>query len=397
MNDWEQYTATTNWLISAADVAIFGLKDDEFLIDTLEYAIKSLEPQINSSISMAKTRTLLNSADANSFINFLNPSDLTKPVISRLYRFHQLAKFGPSEQLLLRSQLLDDLDNSELNALITARELLVERLYFSNESRSVTHVEFEKLEVLNKKLAAFTYPKPKWDQQLNTIGSITKSIDASELFIDYRHNSVTNKIEVFLISKSKVEVEVINDAALIRQNVKSFKDKILSSDPTYFQEGEELYSRLIKPYITDQHERVLIAPSSFLFDLPFSSLIVSVGSELKENGNSSFNQTSRGLKLPKAAQQIRFDLLHLGEVYDLEVVTSVRAKVRQKTEQAYTFVGVGAPAFSGDKDASAVAFNDLSSMARNNKVYCLILNLCLVPRPNWRRWLQANYSKRQPF
>ena len=77
---------------SAADIAIWGVKNNKFLIDTLDYAIGSFEPQINSSISLAKAQTLLATVDQNSFFNFLEEADLTPQVLSKLYLFHQFAK-----------------------------------------------------------------------------------------------------------------------------------------------------------------------------------------------------------------------------------------------------------------------------------------------------------------
>ena len=58
-------------------------------------------------------------------------------------------------------------------------------------------------------------------------------------------------------------------------------------------------------------------------------------------------------------------------------------KARPKTERAYSFLGVGAPAFSGSKNASSVAFNELSRMARNNKSLLADLKPLPVPKPNW--------------
>ena len=168
-------------------------------------------------------------------------------MLDRLYRFHQLAKFGPSEQLILRSRLLSEIEDKELNALITRRELLIEKLYFSGERLSSLNVEYEELNKLNSKLELFSYPKPDMSKYLIDLDDVFETLAASDLFIDYRHNQETNQIEVFLISQDRVEVKIIDDAASIRRDVYAFKKKISALDPTYFHEGQELYFRLLKP------------------------------------------------------------------------------------------------------------------------------------------------------
>ena len=373
------------WLIGAADIAIWGVKDNEFLINTLDYAIGSFEPQINSSISLAKAQTLLSTVDQNSFFSFLEEADLTPQVLSKLYLFHQFAKFGPSEQLIVRAQLLSQIENEEFNSLVTKRELLIERLYFSPSEDLNIRDEHQELNDLSRQLALFDYPTPKWDENLINLESLKNDLSPQDLFIDVRHNNSSDTLEIFLISNNRVSIRLIDDAAAIKRTIDAFKAKILSVDPTYFEEGQKLYSDLIEPFLESQHTKILIAPSSFLFDLPFSSLVLSAGSKTNKVGNTVLNQTSRGLKLPNATQQIRLDLVHLGEVYELELVTPIRMKARPKTERAYSFLGVGAPAFSGSKNASSVAFNELSRMARNNKS----LLADLKPLPGAKAELEA--------
>ena len=317
--------------------------------------LKGSQPDFRSPISAKSSEATAFNFPVIFIQNLIGNSIDNAQMMQELYVVQQNLKFGPSEQLILRSTLLSGQRRQKLQAIITQRNLIVENLLESSAiNGDLTGLE-AKLNTLNQELDMLEYPEIPWPEIYPKLGTLKKNFGPESLYIDFRHDKAGNSIGLFSVTNSEASFDIIQNADQIAAISEDFLTKLKSGDETFFEEGQLLYKKILEPYLTPQTNKILISPHSFLYDVPFSALVIS-------NDGSSFTSLSsggvtRGLNFKnKASSQIGKNT-YLGERYELSLVSTVVKSDRSFLNSEYTYFGIGNPNFSGTKPDAVLAFN----------------------------------------
>ena len=149
----------------------------------------------------------------------------TKPVLERLYKMHNLLKFGPNEQIVMRSRTLSRSQSEKYNALLNQKDILIERLFHS-EKYPNRSTRLQKTEIIDNKLQGFSFSKPNWDKAFLTVSQLETDLRASVQLADFRHNKVENEIELFSFINGKTEKIHIKNAKKLEKMPKYLEIKL---------------------------------------------------------------------------------------------------------------------------------------------------------------------------
>ena len=113
----EYFHALANYLIDRD-------ADDEFLLSTLDFINRSLEPSLSSPINSMVAERTSEQFQREGVFQLIQTDKKTKPVLKRLYKMHNLLKFGPNEQIVMRSKTLSRSQREKYNALLNQKIFL---------------------------------------------------------------------------------------------------------------------------------------------------------------------------------------------------------------------------------------------------------------------------------
>jgi len=353
------------WLREHTKSIVFGqtIAEVKSLVSLIE---KGSVPDLQSSVvlldSGAKS-TLFTAKAAQELFNSIKPN---MNDVQSLFISHQNLKFGPSEQLLLRGSLLSKNERSQLQVKLTKRSLTIEKM-LQKKREGVESFELQKmLKAQNRELKSLSFPDFDWSNVYQRLEALQSTMEPSDLYLDFRHDKSGNALGLFQITNKVIEYYVIPQADKIAQISNIFRSKVSNGEQTFYQEGEELYLKIIKPYIKADTKRILISPHSFLFNIPFGALVIkSEAQEFKSISNKSQN---RGIKLRSNASVIDSRNDFLGEFFEVILVSTIVKKKPKKKVGGYTFFGIGNPNFKGKKNTQEMAFNEYQNLPNRSGV-----------------------------
>ena len=280
---------------------------------------------------------------------------------------HNLLKFGPNEQIVMRSKTLSRSQREKYNALLNQKDILIERVFHSEKNTKIDQPGFKKLEIIDNKLQGFSFSKPNWDKAFLTVSQLETDLKANVQLFDFRHNKVENEIELFSFIKGRTEKIHIKNAEKIRENAKILRNKIIDIDPTYYIEARYLFKTLIKPYLYKTSKKIFISPHSFLYDIPFDALVIAQDTENAQISDNLNVIRQRGLTAQKLKKSSTTNAIHFGQKFEVSLLSGIRNFKRLQDNKDYTFVGIGDPVFKGNTKAKQVSFNSYAMSPNVNR------------------------------
>ncbi len=356
----EYYNVLANYLVDQD-------ADDKFLLSTLDFIIRSLEPSLSSPISNIVAEKKSEDFQREGLFQLISTDKETKPVLKRLYRMHNLLKFGPNEQLVMRSEALSGAQREKYNALLNQKDILIEKVFHSEKNTAMNETDFKKLEMIDNKLEGFSFSTPDWNEVFLTVDQLEIVLQENVQLFDFRHNKVQNEIELFSFVKGRSQRISIKNAEKIRESTELFRNKVINIDPTYYIEAKYLFETLIKPYLNQSSKKILISPHSFLYNIPFDALVVEHDKKNTNTATSSNIIKKRGLATGEIGKNFTTNVIHFGQKFEVSLLTGIRNLKEPNKYEKYNFVGIGDPIFKGEIKAKQVSFNSLSISPKLNR------------------------------
>ena len=179
---------------------------------TLEFAISEIEPSLKNTISHLLTNTRVTDAESSGGFGDIDRNAVSPEILELFFRYHQFAKFGPVEQILLRNKLLQSNKKSQIRSLLAQRDILFEQIFFEKNSAEDSADPFTKIDEIHQQISLIEIPVPKWEEELFSLEEIQNRLNANQIYLDYRHNASTNRLEVFRVTKSDISYNEIANA-----------------------------------------------------------------------------------------------------------------------------------------------------------------------------------------
>ncbi len=353
------------WYKEAARASVFG-KTTETSANLLEILYESSIPDLQSPIASldAASRAAIFSTKYTEELFQYAVSDPVK--LQTLYTTHQNYKFGPSEQLLLRGILIREGDMPSLQSKLTKRSLTVQKLLDEKISESEKANLQEILKKQNRELRSFAPPKFKAKEIYPNLILVAEKLLSTDVYLDFFHDKSSNSIGVLATRKSSVEYHTIPNADKIAAHSRSFRKKVIAGASDFGEEGIKIYEQIIKPFVKSDTKRILLAPHSFLFDIPYAALVINQTE--RSSAIAANNSVTRGINLNTQSSKVVNTNDYLGENFELAIVSTIVKSAKHEKKGGYSFVGVGNPIFDNQEEPVSLAFTDFTNLPNRSGV-----------------------------
>jgi len=363
--------------------------------DLLEFAETNARPSLNQPFASNSSFIESTKYPPEKFKMALEMANYSDAAIQMAFIAQQHLKFGPSEQLLLRHSVLGDDYSKKVSTLLLKREVLVEKIISERESGTEIEPLTTELAEINRGLTDIGKANVFWEEIYPKILDLNDHQKNDVLYLDFRHHPPTNTIGVFHLEGGVLGYKVIGEAKKLAEMTTNLVRKLKTGDQSFVIEASGLAKNLVTPFVTNNTKKILIAPHSFLFAVPYDALLV--GPIAMKGGANELAQNSRGVKIPKSTEAQSSVVTggfenFLGIRYEVALVSNIVRGTSVSKEGKYEFFGIGDPVFNGKKSEQSFAFN----LFQNNPLRSAISISQLPALPETRAELEA-FSKSPIF